>query len=195
MTRTYKEIESNWNKMKMTSEDKDKKKAIADMKFAVSETYLMMKKIEVYQTLNHTGFRKICKKHDKILVRNTGKSFMSDVIDQAAFWTDKNLKRRINGLEEMMAGLEGGDMKKAMERLRRGFLLMLQSNWCRMPDKQHQIKTLLRVPPMREHIQNDSNMNSILIFLGIQIGTIIISLVISGLIIAYGNLNLGWAQT
>jgi len=179
----------------MTSEDKDKKKAIADMKFAVSETYLMMKKIEVYQTLNHTGFRKICKKHDKILVRNTGKSFMSDVIDQAAFWTDKNLKRRINGLEEMMAGLEGGDMKKAMERLRRGFLLMLQSNWCRMPDKQHQIKTLLRVPPMREHIQNDSNMNSILIFLGIQIGTIIISLVISGLIIAYGNLNLGWAQT
>ena len=47
---------------------------------------------------------------------------------------------------------------------------------------------------MREHIQNDSNMNSILIFLGIQIGTIIISLVISGLIIAYGDLNLGWAQ-
>ena len=43
---------------------------------------------------------------------------------------------------------------------------------------------------MREHIQNDSNMNSILIFLGIQIETIIISLVISGLIIAYGDLNL-----
>ena len=47
---------------------------------------------------------------------------------------------------------------------------------------------------MREHIQNDSNMNSILIFLGIQIGTIIISLVISGLIIAYGDLNLVWAH-
>ena len=47
---------------------------------------------------------------------------------------------------------------------------------------------------MREHIQNDSNMNSILIFLGIQIGTIIISLVIAGLIIEYGDLNLGWAQ-
>ena len=47
---------------------------------------------------------------------------------------------------------------------------------------------------MREHIQNDSNMNSILIFLGIQIGTIIISLVISGLIIAFGDLNLGLAQ-
>ena len=138
MTRTYKEIEANWNMMKMTSEDKAKKKAIADMKFAVSETYLMMKKIEVYQTLNHTGFRKICKKHDKILVRNTGKAFMSDVIDQAAFWTDKNLKRRINGLEEMMAGLEGGDMKKAMERLRRVFILTLQSNSCRIPDIQYQ---------------------------------------------------------
>ena len=47
---------------------------------------------------------------------------------------------------------------------------------------------------MREHIQNDSNMNSILIFLGIQIGTIIISLVISGFIIAYGDLNLVWVQ-
>ena len=51
---------------------------------------------------------------------------MSDVIGQAAFWTDKNLKRIINGLEEMMAGLEGGDMKKAMERLRQVFYLMLQ---------------------------------------------------------------------
>ena len=51
---------------------------------------------------------------------------MSDVIGQAAFWTDKNLKRIINGLEDIMAGLEGGDMKKAMERLRRVFNLMLQ---------------------------------------------------------------------
>lgn len=80
------------------------------------------------QTLNHTGFRKICKKHDKILVRSTGSDFMSDVIGQAAFWTDKNLKRIINGLEEMMAGLEGGDMKKAMERLRRVLIMMLQSD-------------------------------------------------------------------
>ena len=47
-TRTYKELESNWNTI--NSEDKNNKKAIADMKFAVSETYLMMKKIEAYQT-------------------------------------------------------------------------------------------------------------------------------------------------
>jgi len=50
---------------------------------------------------------------------------MSDVIGQAAFWTDKNLKRITNGLEEMMTGMEGGDVKKAMERLRRVFNLML----------------------------------------------------------------------
>ena len=89
MTRTYKEIESNWIAIK--ENDNVNKKAIGDMKFAVSETYLMMKKIEAYQTLNHTGFRKICKKHDKILVRSTGKEFMSDVISVAAFWTDKGL--------------------------------------------------------------------------------------------------------
>ena len=39
-----------------------------------------------------------------------------------------------------MATLEGGDMKKAMERL--------------------------RVPPMKEHIQKDSNIHAILISLG-----------------------------
>ena len=128
-TRTYKEIESNWNTIKLNFENKDNKKAIADMKFAVSEVYLMMKKIEQYQTLNHTGFRKICKKHDKILVRSTGAEFMSDVIGQAAFWTDKNLKRIVNGLEEMMTGMENGDVKKAMERLRRVFNLMLSSDW------------------------------------------------------------------
>ena len=47
---------------------------------------------------------------------------------------------------------------------------------------------------MREHIQDDSNMNTILIFLGIQIGTIFISFIMFGLLIAYGNLNLGSAQ-
>ena len=61
------------------------------MKFAISETYLYLKKIEEYQTQNHTGFRKICKKHDKILVRDTGKKFMTDTIAEAAFWTDKEL--------------------------------------------------------------------------------------------------------
>ena len=61
------------------------------MKFAISETYLYLKKIEEYQTQNHTGFRKICKKHDKILVRDTGKKFMTDTIAEAAFWTDKGL--------------------------------------------------------------------------------------------------------
>ena len=39
-----------------------------------------------------------------------------------------------------MSALEGGDMKKAMERL--------------------------RVPPMKEHIQKDSNIHAILISLG-----------------------------
>jgi len=56
------------------------------------------------------------------------------------------------------------------------------------------LKTPVRVPPMRELIQDDSNMNSILIFLGIHIGTIIILFIIFGLLIAYGDLNLGLAQ-
>ena len=47
---------------------------------------------------------------------------------------------------------------------------------------------------MREHIEHDSNTNSILIFLGFQIATIIISFIVFGLIIAYGDLNLGLAS-
>ena len=47
---------------------------------------------------------------------------------------------------------------------------------------------------MREHIEHDSNTNSILIFLGFEIATIIISFILFGLIIAYGDLNLGLAS-
>lgn len=47
---------------------------------------------------------------------------------------------------------------------------------------------------MREHIEHDSNTNSILIFLGFEIATIIISFIMFGLIIAYGDLNLGLAS-
>ena len=53
---------------------------------------------------------------------------------------NKNLERRLSGLEQMMATLEGGDMKKAMERL--------------------------RVPPMKENLKADSNIHTILISLG-----------------------------
>ena len=85
------------------------KKLKANLKFAISEIYLMLKKIENYQDLNYTGksihrifdypkilgFRKICKKHDKILVRQSGSDYMNEVIIKTGFWMDQNVKRQI----------------------------------------------------------------------------------------------------
>ena len=86
-------------------------------------------------------------------------------------------------------------MKGPPGGLHRGPLSSFQNALCNGDQTSIGLKTFIRVPPMREHIQNDSNMNSILIFLGVQIGTIIISFVISGLIIAYGDLNIDYSMT
>ena len=53
-------------------------KEARNMKNAISEYYLMVKKVEAFQDLNYTGFRKICKKHDKLLKRSSGKEYMKE---------------------------------------------------------------------------------------------------------------------
>lgn len=40
---------------------------IQELKLAFSEFYLSLILLQNYQTLNHTGFRKILKKHDKVI--------------------------------------------------------------------------------------------------------------------------------
>lgn len=42
------------------------KRKTRDFRFAFSELYLSLVLLQNYQTLNHTGFRKILKKHDKV---------------------------------------------------------------------------------------------------------------------------------
>jgi SPX domain protein involved in polyphosphate accumulation len=39
---------------------------LQELKLAFSEFYLSLILLQNYQTLNHTGFRKILKKHDKV---------------------------------------------------------------------------------------------------------------------------------
>ena len=39
-----------------------------ELKLAFSEFYLSLILLQNYQTLNHTGFRKILKKHDKVTI-------------------------------------------------------------------------------------------------------------------------------
>jgi hypothetical protein len=46
-----------------------------DLKLACSEFYLMLVLLQNYQTLNFTGFRKILKKHDKLLQTTRGEEW------------------------------------------------------------------------------------------------------------------------
>jgi len=93
---------------------------------------------------------------------------MKNVIEKSAFYTDQNLKRQIIGLEEMMTELEG-DNKKAMERL--------------------------RVPPMREHIEEDVNINAILITLGMELSFILCCVIVAALLITFGELEIDYVAT
>ena len=164
-SRSYMEIEASYASFKNSCERSNQKnlikKSVGDMKFAIFETYLMLKKIEVYRELNFTGFRKLTKKHDKILVRDSGKVFMKQTIEKAAFWKDKNLGRQLDGLEEIMIELHDGNTKTAMERL--------------------------RVPPIRETIKEDDNIYAILFMLGFQLAGIFLINIVNGLLIAYGE--------
>jgi len=49
------------------SVDKAVHRSMHDIKLAFSEFYLSLILLQNYQTLNFTGFRKILKKHDKVL--------------------------------------------------------------------------------------------------------------------------------
>ncbi|KAF3834703.1 hypothetical protein F7725_027261, partial [Dissostichus mawsoni] len=74
----------------LSQEERCKHHNIKDLKLAFSEFYLSLILLQNYQNLNFTGFRKILKKHDKIL-------------DTPTIVTTE---------------LEGGDRQKAMKRLR-----------------------------------------------------------------------------
>lgn len=90
-----------------------------DLKLAFSEFYLSLILLQNYQNLNYTGFRKILKKHDKLLQTPTGAQWKEDKVDSAAFHTNKDIDKLIHETEASVTNeLEGGNRPKAMKRLR-----------------------------------------------------------------------------
>jgi SPX domain protein involved in polyphosphate accumulation len=57
-----------------------KKKEEKRLKEAICEFYLFAKKLQAYQELNFTAFRKINKKHDKIMNSEEGEIRMSQIV-------------------------------------------------------------------------------------------------------------------
>ena len=72
-----------------------------------------------YQQLNFTGFRKILKKHDKVMSSENGAEWRAANVDTAPFYTNKQIDSMIRETENIyIEELEGGDRQRAMKRLR-----------------------------------------------------------------------------
>lgn len=101
-----------------TAEGIDRKK-LNDLKLAFSEFYLSLVLLQNYQRLNFTGFRKIFKKHDKLIGNEEGKRWHHAHVECAFFHTNKDVDKLIEETENIVTfQLESGDRQKAMKRLR-----------------------------------------------------------------------------
>ncbi|XP_066940120.1 solute carrier family 53 member 1-like isoform X1 [Macrobrachium rosenbergii] len=101
-----------------------------DLKLAFSEFYLSLILLQNYQNLNFTGFRKILKKHDKLMSTSNGAKWREENVDNSPFNTNKDIDKLIQEVEgTFTAELEHGDRGKAMKRLRVPPLGEAQSPW------------------------------------------------------------------
>ncbi|XP_073976899.1 solute carrier family 53 member 1-like isoform X1 [Rhodnius prolixus] len=103
---------------------------LQELKLAFSEFYLSLILLQNYQNLNFTGFRKILKKHDKLLNVDAGAKWQNENVATSHFHTNKDIGRLINETETTVTNdLEGGDRQRAMKRLRVPPLGEKQSPW------------------------------------------------------------------
>lgn len=90
-----------------------------EFKLAFSEFYLSLILLQNYQNLNHTGFRKILKKHDKLLRVDIGGKWQKDKVETSYFFLNRDIDKIIHETEATVtAELESGDRQRAMKRLR-----------------------------------------------------------------------------
>ncbi|XP_035378086.1 xenotropic and polytropic retrovirus receptor 1a [Electrophorus electricus] len=103
----------------LSNEERNQHRNIKDLKLAFSEFYLSLILLQNYQNLNFTGFRKILKKHDKILETTRGADWRVAHVEVAPFYTCKKITQLISETETLVTTeLEEGDRQKAMKRLR-----------------------------------------------------------------------------
>ncbi|XP_013874028.1 xenotropic and polytropic retrovirus receptor 1 homolog [Austrofundulus limnaeus] len=103
----------------LSQKERCKHRNIQDLQLAFSEFYLSLILLQNYQNLNFTGFRKILKKHDKILETSRGADWRVGRVEVAPFYTCKKITQLISETEALVTTeLEGGDRQKAMKRLR-----------------------------------------------------------------------------
>lgn len=103
---------------------------VQELRLAFSEFYLSLILLQNYQNLNHTGFRKILKKHDKLLRVESGARWRKEHVETSHFFVNKDIDRIISETETAVTTeLEAGDRQRAMKRLRVPPLGEKQSPW------------------------------------------------------------------
>ncbi len=115
-----------------TKDNRTTRRQKENLKLLLSEFYLNVSLLQNYQQLNHTGFRKILKKHDKVGQSTRGKNFFKEQVCANYFWKTPELARLIDTTEKLMIEkLEEGDRSKAMNKLRVPPLEMkdVRSHW------------------------------------------------------------------
>ncbi|XP_071802189.1 xenotropic and polytropic retrovirus receptor 1 homolog [Asterias amurensis] len=118
---------TNDNELKVT---KNVRRKVSDLKLAFSEFYLSLILLQNYQKLNFTGFRKILKKHDKMLKTERGVEFRESKVESAPFYTSKQIDNLILETEtSYINDLEEGNRQKAMNKLRVPPLGAKSTNW------------------------------------------------------------------
>ncbi|XP_068625485.1 solute carrier family 53 member 1-like [Battus philenor] len=128
------ELKSQFDMMKPKGGGDSKKaiprRKVQELKLAFSEFYLSLILLQNYQNLNYTGFRKILKKHDKLLNVSNGAMWRAEHVESSHFYTNKDIDRLISDTEASVTNeLEGGDRQKAMKKLRVPPLGEQQSPW------------------------------------------------------------------
>ena len=92
---------------------------LSNLKLLLSEFYLNLVLLQNYQQLNHTGFRKALKKHDKVAQSERGKQFFKQQVCKSEFWVSTKVPEMIERTETLMIEkLEDGNRSRAMNRLR-----------------------------------------------------------------------------
>ncbi|VDN07786.1 unnamed protein product [Thelazia callipaeda] len=98
---------------------KEHSKTAQQLKLAFSEFYLSLVLLQNYQQLNATGFRKILKKHDKLLENERGLDWRISKVEKSSFFLNHEVETLISNVErDVINDLEGGNRQAGMKRLK-----------------------------------------------------------------------------
>ena len=101
------------------STNKSIQKKFKKMKMAFSEFYINLLMLKNYQEINVEGFRKIMKKHDKLLKSNEGRAWITNTLKASEFYKKSEVEKLIKEVENIFTvQLESGDRRRAMAQLR-----------------------------------------------------------------------------